>query len=129
MSKIAELLKLAEQKKENKPQPELVPTTSIIETEFTNKNKIEEVGVSKGKQEEVRVSKGKQKELSATKSKHVEIEVSKSNEQPEVKTNPVNRTQAKSVNVSPVRDFTKVSNSITKRAIPEKYFRGLSKHT
>jgi DNA-binding transcriptional ArsR family regulator len=38
-------------------------------------------------------------------------------------------SKSKEAEVSPTRDFTKVSNSITKRAIPEKYFRGLSKHT
>ncbi len=31
--------------------------------------------------------------------------------------------------VSPQRDFTKVANSITKTAIPEKLFKGTSKHT
>jgi len=31
--------------------------------------------------------------------------------------------------ISPNRDFTKVPNSITKRGIPEKLFKGLSKHT
>jgi hypothetical protein len=40
-----------------------------------------------------------------------------------------NPTQPKQVEVSPSRDFTKVPNSITKEAIPQKFFRGLSKHT
>jgi hypothetical protein len=31
--------------------------------------------------------------------------------------------------ISPARNFTKVPNSITKKAIPEKLFKGLSKHT
>ncbi len=35
----------------------------------------------------------------------------------------------KKVETSPTRNFTKTSNSIVKTAIPEKYFRGQSKHT
>lgn len=35
----------------------------------------------------------------------------------------------KNVETSPVRNFTKTSNSIVRQAIPEKYFRGQSKHT
>ena len=59
--------------------------------------------VSKSKDEQVKVSKSKDEQVRVNKTVKVET--------------------------SPTRDFTKVSNSITKRAIPEKYFRGLSKHT
>lgn len=39
------------------------------------------------------------------------------------------RAKLKSVETSPSKNYTKVPNSIAKLAIPEKYFRGLSKHT
>lgn len=39
------------------------------------------------------------------------------------------RAKLKTVETSPSKNYTKVPNSITKLAIPEKYFRGLSKHT
>lgn len=129
MSKIAELLKLAEQKKENKPQPEFVSSALIIETESTNENNSDGVGVSKSKQGEVNVSKSNDLEVNVSKSNPVEVKVSKSKEQSDVKTNAANSTKNISVDISPIRDFTKVSNSITRQAIPEKYFRGLSKHT
>jgi hypothetical protein len=38
-------------------------------------------------------------------------------------------TQHNLVEISPIKDFTKVPNSITKEAIPQKFFKGLSKHT
>ena len=112
MSKIAELLKLAEQKKEDSkvelPSSDILPKTIV--------------SVSKGKQEELRVSKDNTEQVKASVTKHnnEEVSVSKYNK---------NNLPAKSVETSPTRDYTKVSNSITKRAIPEKYFRGLSKHT
>ena len=40
-----------------------------------------------------------------------------------------NITQPNQVEISPIKDFTKVPNSITKKAIPQKLFKGLSKHT
>ncbi len=114
MSKIAELLKLAEKKKED-TKTELPSSTFLPQTV---------VSVSKGKQEEVEVSKTntQQVEVSASKSNTKEVSVSKSKDNK-------NNSSAKSVETSPTRDYTKVSNSIMKRAIPEKYFRGLSKHT
>lgn len=80
--------------------------TSIIEQGIPEKPKLEIVPTvqdSVSKSNEVRVSKGKGEQISVSKGKQVE-------------------TAAKN-------DFTKVQNSITKTAIPEKYFRGLSKHT
>lgn len=123
MSKIAELLKLAEKKKEDtkiKLPSSLLPNP--------------EVGVSIGKQEQVRVSTDnsidsevgvsntRQEQVSISKSKEGEARGSKDN-------NDQHNITPKSVEISPTRDYTKVSNSIMKRAIPEKYFRGLSKHT
>jgi hypothetical protein len=134
MSKIAELLKLAEQKKGNKSQTELVLPKLINESE-TIKNNPDGVSVSKSKIEGASVSKSNYKELRVSKSNEEGVSVSKSNkEQLGISTaNPIsnrtNRVKTNTVEVSPARDFTKVSNSITKRAIPEKYFRGLSKHT
>ena len=63
---------------------------------------------SKGKQDEVGVSKGKQDEVSVSRGKQEKLTIK--------------------VETSPSKNFTKVSNSIN-HAIPEKYFRGLSKHT
>ncbi len=40
-----------------------------------------------------------------------------------------NPIQPKHFAISPAKDFTKVPNSITKEAIPQKFFKGLSKHT
>lgn len=37
--------------------------------------------------------------------------------------------QNRNVEISPTKNFTKTSNSIVKLAVPEKYFRGQSKHT
>jgi DNA-binding transcriptional regulator GbsR (MarR family) len=45
------------------------------------------------------------------------------------KTTQPKTTQPKQVEISPIKDFTKVPNSITKEAIPQKFFKGLSKHT
>lgn len=73
-----------------------------------------EVGVSKSKQAEVKVSKPVQVKVS--KSKQEEVSVSKGK-------------QVKRLDTSPKSDFTKTPNSAVRRAIPEKYFRGLSKHT
>lgn len=39
------------------------------------------------------------------------------------------RAKPKNIETSPSKNFTKVPNSIARLAIPEKYFRGLSKHT
>jgi hypothetical protein len=39
------------------------------------------------------------------------------------------KTEIKRIETSPSKNFTKVPNSIAKLAIPEKYFRGMSKHT
>jgi hypothetical protein len=113
MSKIAELLKLAEQKKE---VTKLELPSPII-------SKLED-GVSKGKQEQGKVSKSNtnQVEVSVSKINNGEVSVSKQNSDQD-------NIASKSVETSPSRDYTKVSNSIMKRAIPEKYFRGLSKHT
>jgi len=108
MSKIAELLKLAEQKKENKPQLEIVPPS--IQTNQDGIDKDEGVGVSRSKG--VGVSKGKGKRVGVSRGKEARV-----------------ISSANTVETSPSKDFTKVSNSIMKRAIPEKYFRGLSKHT
>lgn len=112
MSKIAELLKLAEQKKKEKPKFEIVPPP--IE--------IEEDGVSKSKQVQVSVSKSNNGEAKVNKSNDGQAGVSKNK-------NAQNPLSTKNIETSPSRDFTKVSNSITKHAIPEKFFRGLSKHT
>ncbi len=56
-----------------------------------------------------------------------EVKVLPNNTQP----NPTQHkiTQHNQVEVSPIKDFTKVPNSITKEAIPQKFFKGLSKHT
>ena len=124
MSKIAELLKLAEKKKEDTkielpapslPKPEDSVSKSKQEQVDVNEKSSYpiEVGVSKSSYEQVDVSKGKEEE----------VRVSKSNN------NLNNNILPKPVETSPARDYTKVSNSIMKRAIPEKYFRGLSKHT
>ena len=61
------------------------------------------IGVSKSKDSCVSVSKGKQVEVSS---------------------NNIERNET-----SPSKNFTKTPNSTVRRAIPEKYFRGLSKHT
>ena len=101
MSKIAELLKLAEKKKED--QKIAVSSSPIVNLDDS---------VSKGKQEDVIASKSNEEQVGVSKSKETQ------------------RTETvKPIETSPTRDFTKVSNSIIKRAIPEKYFRGLSKHT
>lgn len=63
-------------------------------------------GVSKSKQQYDSVSKGKQEQAKVSKQK-----------------------QNNKVETSPTKNYTKVPNSITKLAIPEKFFRGLSKHT
>ncbi len=110
MSKIAELLKLAEQKKEEKPKLEVVPPPVQIVQDSVSKSK--QVGLSINKSKYDGVSKSIDDEVSVSKNKDI----------------PTSST-AKNVDTSPSRDFTKVSNSITKHAIPEKYFRGLSKHT
>jgi len=111
MSKIAELLKLAEKKKEDLKIE--LPSPLITNTED---------GVSKSKQVGVIVSKGKVEGVRVSKSKEEELEVSNGRKLQNSITN-------QPVETSPTKDFTKVSNSIMKRAIPEKYFRGLSKHT
>jgi len=110
MSKIAELLKLAEQRKDNQPKLEIVPPSNKVVSDGVSKGKNEEVSVSKCKQDEVSVSKiGRQETNSIDKEADAIVN--------------------KTVETSPSKNFTKVSNSITKRAIPERYFRGLSKHT
>jgi len=121
MSKIAELLKLAEKKKEDTKME--LPSSAAPQPEDS---------VSKHKQDEVRVSKINTEpvEVSISRSKYEQISASKSNEIRVSKGNAgQSKTTIKSVETSPSRDYTKVSNSIMKRAIPEKYFRGLSKHT
>lgn len=159
MSKIAELLKLAEKKKEDKPQVE--STSNEINEVSVSKSKQVQEGVSKAIPGQVSVSNSKQKEVSVSSSKQEEVNVS-SSKQEEVgvskdislkntidakelsvskskqgETN-VNRNNVRDggidrirtpVETSPTRNFTKVSNSIIKRGIPENYFRGLSKHT
>jgi hypothetical protein len=121
MSKIAELLKLAEQKKETL-KTELPSPSVPSPDDGVSKSKEGQVGISKSNNVEVRVSKYNQKQVDVSKYKDDEVSVSKGKEN-EIRVAP------KSVETSPTRDYTKVSNSITKRAIPEKYFRGLSKHT
>ena len=69
-------------------------------------------GVSRSKDEQVSLSKNEQEGIGVSKGRDAQVSVSKSK-----------------VETSPSRNYTKVSNSITKQAIPEKYFRGLSKHT
>ncbi len=59
------------------------------------------------------VSKAKQDEVSVSKYNQVEVRVSKS----------------KQVETSPTKNYTKVPNSVARQGIPEKFFRGLSKHT
>jgi hypothetical protein len=59
------------------------------------------------------VSKSKQEEVGITKDNQIEVRVSKS----------------KQVETSPTKNYTKVPNSVARQAIPEKFFRGLSKHT
>jgi transcription initiation factor IIE alpha subunit len=100
MSKIAELLKLAEKKKDSQ---KIENPTSIINTKDS---------VSRSNEEQIRASKSNEEEARQVKEDKIQSIV-----------------KAKMVETSPNRDFTKVSNSIMKRAIPEKYFRGLSKHT
>ncbi len=121
MSKIAELLKLAEKKKED-TKMELPSSAAPQPEDSVSKHKQDEVRVSKINTEPVKVSisRSKYEQISASKSN--EIRVSKGNAGQ-------SKTTIKSVETSPSRDYTKVSNSIMKRAIPEKYFRGLSKHT
>ena len=125
MSKIAELLKLAEKKKED---------TKTDLTSSLNSKTEDSVSKSKQVQSEVRVSKGKTVQTGVSKSKHnhaqtnvniptdYEVSASEGNIEQDI-------SSSKSGETSPSRDYTKVSNSIMKRAIPEKYFRGLSKHT
>ncbi len=122
MSKIAELLKLAEKKKED-TKIEL-PALAIPKTEDgVSKGNQEEVSANSSMSVEVSASKSKYEQVSVIKGKDKGVEVSKSN-------NDINNhILPRSVETSPARDYTKVSNSIMKRAIPEKYFRGLSKHT
>jgi hypothetical protein len=79
--------------------------------------------VSKSKYDDESTIKGNQEEVWVSKSINEGVRVSKNKSEQEVTTKNIK------VETSPRRDFTKVSNSITKRAIPEKYFRGLSKHT
>ncbi len=111
MSKIAELLKLAEQKKEDKPKLEIIVPAFTSLQDDVSKSKYDGISVSKTNVEQVGVSRVnyEQPEISADEAQDV--------------------ITTKTVETSPMRDFTKVSNSIMKRAIPEKYFRGLSKHT
>jgi hypothetical protein len=123
MSKIAELLKLAEKKKED-TKLELPSPVSLQPKVSVSKSNTEQARVSKQEYEEVDVTGGKQIEPGVSKNKIVEVSVSKSKSN-----NNLNYINPKSVETSPSRDYTKVSNSIMKRAIPEKYFRGLSKHT
>ncbi len=121
MSKIAELLKLAEKKKEDTKME--LPSPAAPQSRDS---------VSKDKQDEVRASKTNIEpvEANVSRSKYEQISASKTNEVSVSKSNIVQSKLAiKSVETSPSRDYTKVSNSIMKRAIPEKYFRGLSKHT
>ena len=72
-----------------------------------------EGGVSKSKQNNVSVSNVKQDGVSVIKGNQAEVRVSKS----------------KQVEISPTKNYTKVPNSVARQAIPEKFFRGLSKHT
>lgn len=72
------------------------------------------------KPDQLDISKSKQDGVSVSKSKQVEIGVSTN------KNNQVKPTI--NIETSPSKNFTKVSNSVN-HAIPEKYFRGLSKHT
>lgn len=106
MSKIAELLKLAEQKKEDKPKIEAAQPLNQGYLDGVSKSK--QLGVTRSKQPGV---------INTEQTVVVRDDNSSSN------------ATAKTVETSPTRDYTKVSNSITKHAIPERYFRGLSKHT
>jgi hypothetical protein len=129
MSKIAELLKLAEQKKEDTKIELPFPALPKLK-DSVSRSKQEEIGVSKSK--EVGASRDKYGGVSGSKGKHEQTNISQP-DRDDVDINTDNSAQnsavSKSVETSPTRDFTKVSNSIMKRAIPEKYFRGLSKHT
>jgi hypothetical protein len=124
MSKIAELLKLAEKKKEDTKIEISAPVIPKIEDGVSKRNQ-EEVSRSNVavKQVEVSTSKGNYEQPSVIKSKDGEVRVNRGND------NINNNIFPKPIETSPARDYTKVSNSIMKRAIPEKYFRGLSKHT
>jgi hypothetical protein len=113
MSKIAELLKLAEKKKEENIAIEDPPLPLPFPKNFD--------AVSRGKQEQVSIIKREQEQVSGNRNHQEQIVASKNTKTID--------SIVKPVEISPVRDYTKVSNSITKRAIPEKYFRGLSKHT
>lgn len=130
MSKIAELLKLAEQRKDNQPKLEIVPPSNKVVSDGVSKGMNEEVSVSKSKYSAQKVTRNESDEVWVSKGKYDEVSVSKTGRQ---KTNPIDKeadaTVNKTVETSPSKNFTKVSNSITKRAIPERYFRGLSKHT
>jgi len=112
MSKIAELLKLAEKKKEDLKIELPAPVIPIIEDDTSRAN-----------QGQVDVSKSNYEQLGVNKCNDEGVEVSRGNN------NINNSIFPKPIETSPARDYTKVSNSIMKRAIPEKYFRGLSKHT
>jgi len=96
---------------DEKPKFEIVPPQESSDSRSKSKYDVEEV--NKVEQEDVRVSKSKQKQSSANNDNKTQIR----------------KTKILKVETSPTRNFTKVSNSITNRAIPEKYFRGLSKHT
>jgi hypothetical protein len=96
---------------DEKPKFEIVPPQESVD------------GVSKGNYDGGGVGISKQEEVRVTKDKYEEVEASKSKKE-QAKTNKPSK-----VETSPTRNFMKVSNSITNRAIPEKYFRGLSKHT
>ncbi len=74
--------------------------------------------LSRDKQDGVSVSKSKQDEVWVSKSKQGEVRVSKIKKE----------KLTTKIETSPSKNFTKVSNFIN-HAIPEKYFRGLSKHT
>lgn len=73
--------------------------------------------------DQVEPSKTNQVEPSRTRTKIDQVEPSRA------KTNQIESKKQKPVETSPSKNFTKVPNSIAKLAIPEKYFRGLSKHT
>ena len=132
MSKIAELLKLAEKKKADKPKADIAPfPDELVEPGVSKSNQVGD-GVSKSNEEGGGVSRSNQVGDGVSRSNEEGGGVSKS-KQDEVNTKrndtvEINKTRS-TVEISPTRNFTKVSNSIMKRAIPEKYFRGLSKHT
>lgn len=100
----ADLLRKAEEKKKNNDKPNPV-------TPGMDKSGQDKISVDKYSKDKISVDKSKQDRLSTLSQDKIWQE------------------QAFRVETSPTKNFTKTSNSIVKLAIPEKYFRGQSKHT